>query len=110
MEVGEASLVVSSEENTTALNEFETVDLKKNVQVLGRVRYNKVTWEATKDFSKVDAVLASVVKLASSFHSFSEVVMDINKVQYEEERSSEVRDKRGGLELNDQPSVFKQSI
>ena len=31
LEVGQASLVVSSEESTTALNEFETDDLNRKV-------------------------------------------------------------------------------
>ena len=35
-EFGQASLVVSSEERITALNEFETIDLKKKGQLLGR--------------------------------------------------------------------------
>ena len=55
-EFGQASLVVSSGESTTALNEFETIDLKKKVQLLGRARDTIVKWDATSDFLQLDAV------------------------------------------------------
>ena len=44
-----AFLVVLNEESTTALNEFETVDLKKQVQVLGSDCDTTVMWETTSD-------------------------------------------------------------
>ena len=68
-EVGKALLVVSSKESITALNESDTVDLNKKVQVLGRACDTIVVREATSDFPQVDAVLASVVKLTDNFHS-----------------------------------------
>ena len=46
-------LVVLNEESTTALNEFETVDLKKQVQVLGRDCDTTVMWETTSDFPRL---------------------------------------------------------
>ena len=65
--------------------------------------------ELTSDFPQVDAVFASVVRLACNFHSFSEEVIDTSQVQWKEERNSEVTHKRGELKFKDQPSVFKAS-
>ena len=65
LEVGQASLVVSSEESTTDLNEYETADLKKG-QVLGRACNTIVMLDASSDLAQVDAVFASVVRLPSN--------------------------------------------
>ena len=68
-------------------------------------------WEATSDFLQVNAVIASVVELASNFLSFSEVLIDISQIQCEEEeRSCDVTYKQGGLQVNNQPLVFKASV
>ena len=72
LEVGQASLVVSSEEGTTDLNEFETADLKKNVQLFGRACDTIVMRETSSDFAQLDAVFASVVRLPSNFIATTE--------------------------------------
>ena len=103
-EIGQAPLVISIEESTPTLNEFEKVDLKKMFQVLGRTCDSIALWEATSDFHEVDAVLTPVVKLASNFHSFTELINDISQVKCGKEKNSEVTDKQGGLPSNDQLS------
>ena len=80
-EFGQASLVVSSKESITALNEFETVDLKKKVQLLGRARDTIVKWDAASDFPQLDAVFESLVMLTDNFQSYNEVVETSSQFQ-----------------------------
>ena len=80
LEVVQAALVVSLEESITALNEFETVDLKKKVQLLGRACDTIVKWDATSDFPQLDAVFESLVMLTDNFHSSNEVVETFSQV------------------------------
>ena len=109
-EFGQASLVVSSEESTTALNEFETVDLKKKVQLLGRARDTIVKWDTTSDFLQLDAVLESLVMLTDNFHSSNEVVETFSQVHLGGGGSSDVGDGQRRVESCDQLSVFKTSV
>ena len=67
-------------------------------------------WEPTSDFPQVEALFVSVVRLVSSFHSFSEEVIDTSQVQCKEKRSSEVTHKQGELQFDDQPMVCKASV
>ena len=60
----QASLVVSSEESTTVLNEFKAFDLKNKLQVLGRAHMD-THMEAT---------------LTDNFHSYDEIVETIGQV------------------------------
>ena len=110
LEVGQTSSFVSSKERTTALYEVEAVDLKGKVQVLGRPCVIIVIWEATSDFPQDDAVSASVVRLASNFHSYNELVETISQVHFREGESSVVMDRRRRVEPSDQLSIFRTSI
>ena len=51
--IGQAPLVVSIEESTPTLNEFEKVDLEKKFQVLGRACDSIALWEAASDFHRL---------------------------------------------------------
>ena len=108
-EFGQASLVVSSEESITALNEFETVDLKKKVQLLGRARDIIVKWDATSDFHQLDAVFESLVMLTDNFHSSNEVVETFSQVHLGGGGSSDVMDGQTRVESCDKLSVFRTS-
>ena len=110
LEVERAELVFSSEESTTALNEFERVDLKKNFQVLGRARDTIVKWEATSNFPQVDAVLASVVMLTDNFQSYKEVVETFSRFHVGEGGSSDVTDRERSVESCDKLSAFRTSV
>ena len=108
-ESGQASLVVSSEESTTALNEFETVDLKKKVQLLGRARDTIVKWDATSDFPQLDAVFESLVMLTDNFQSYNEVVETFSQFHLGG-GSSDVTDGQRRVESCDKLSVFRTSV
>ena len=94
LEVGQASLVVSSKASTTALIEFEIVDLKENVEVLGRACDTNVMREATSDFLHVETALASVVMLTDNFHSLKEVVETISQSHLGKGEISGVTDRK----------------
>ena len=109
-EFGQASLVVSSEESITALNEFETVDLKKKVQLLGRARDTIVKWDATSDFPQLDAVFESLVMLTDNFQSYNEVVETFSQFHLGGGGSSDVTDRQRRMESCDNLSVFRTSV
>ena len=110
LEFGQASLVVSGEESITALNEFETVDLKKKVQLLGRARDTIVKWDATSDFPQLDAVFESLVMLTDNFHSYNEVVETFSQFHLGGGGSSDVTDGQRRVESCDKLSVFRISV
>ena len=67
-------------------------------------------WEATSDFPQGDVGFASVVRLASNFNSYNELVETISQVHFGEGESSDVMDRRRRVEPSDQLSVFRTSI
>ena len=85
LKAGQASLVVSSEESTTALNEFETFDLMKEVQELGSDTI--VMWTATSLCPRVETALALVNMLTDNSHSYNEVVETISQFIFEKEET-----------------------
>ena len=99
LKVGQASFAVLSEESSTALNKFETIDLKKKVQFLGRAFDTIGTCENTSDCSKVDAVSTSVVRLAGSFCSYNEVVETFSGVYHGEGEKSDVTHRQKSLAI-----------
>ena len=107
---GQAALVVPIEESTTALNEFETVDLKKKFQLLGRARDTIVKWDATSDFPQLAAVFESLVMLTDNFHSSNEVVETFSQVHLGGGGSSDVGDGQRRVESCDKLSVFRTSV
>ena len=109
-EFGQAPLVVSSEESITALNEFETVDLEKKVQLLGRARDTIVKWDATSDFPQLDAVFESLVMLTDNFHSSNEVVETFSQFHLGGGGSSDVTDRQRRVESCDKLSVFRRLV
>ena len=109
-EFGQASLVVSGEESTTALNKIKTVDLKKKVQLLGRARDNNVNWDATSDFLQLDAVFGSLVMLTDKFHSYNQVVETFSQFHLGGGGSSDVTDRQKRVESCDKLSVFRTSV
>ena len=109
-EFGQASLVVLSEESITALNEFETVDLKEKVQLLGRARDTIVKWDATSGFLQLDAVFESTVMLTDNFHSHIELVETISQVHLGGGGSSDVTDGQRLVKSCDNLSVFRTSV
>ena len=108
MKVGQALLVFSIKESTTALNEFETVDLKKKVQVLGRACDTIVKWEATSVCLRFETTLASVVILTDNFQSYNEVVETISQVHLGEGGSGDVTDRRRRVESRFQDIGWKR--
>ena len=67
-------------------------------------------WEATSNFLQVDAVFASVVRLAGSFHNYNDVVENICQVNLGEGGSSDVTNRRRGVESCNQLSVFRTTV
>ena len=110
MEVGQASLVVSSEASTTALNEFETTDLNKKVQVLGRACDTNVMRENSSEFPQVETALALVNIMADNFHGYNVVVETISLSHLGEGGSSDVTDSQMHVKFCDLLSVFRTSV
>ena len=110
LEVVKAALVVSIEGSFTALNEFETVDLKKKAQLLGRACDTIVKWDATSDLLQLDAVFESLVMLTDHFHSSNEVVETFSQVHLGGGGSSDVTDGQKRVESCDHLSVFRTSV
>ena len=71
---------------------------RKKVRVLGRAYDTIVMWKATSDFPQLDAVFASVVRLASKFPCYSKNVAIISQVHLGEGGSSDVTDRQRRVE------------